>query len=204
MPRQASLKQKPLSIKGMKFKNGFVKVYQSGFSGIPFSDLNSYHYKYKIQVLFILPEGAYIMKKSSIALVALACTLLIACNNAQQINGSTLKTVNRSVTYIKDRLPVEQRIEYEVAYWTLRDEVRNNKEFLNAIDGKTPQQLIDTGKELFLKRKAAGNKEYEQFNTWEQMITEYTQERIDQNRRKTPDDRDKKNPHSVTYRMSGM
>jgi len=144
------------------------------------------------------------MKKSSIALVSITCALLIGCNNAQQINGSSLKTVNRSISYIKERLPLEQRIEYEVAFWTLRDEIRNNKDFLSAIDGKTPAQLIETGKELFLKRKASGNKEYEQFDNWDQMIAQYTQERIDQNRKKTPDDRDKKNPHSVTYKMSGM
>ena len=108
------------------------------------------------------------MKKLSIALLAVVCMLLTGCNNAQQINGSTLKTVNRSVTHIKERLPVDQRIEYEVAYWTLRDEVRNNKEFLSAIDGKTPPQLIEIGKDLFLKRKAAGNKEYEKFDNWDQ------------------------------------
>ncbi|MDD4915784.1 MAG: hypothetical protein PHW13_12195 [Methylococcales bacterium] len=144
------------------------------------------------------------MKRSSVALITVTCALLLGCNNAQQINGSSLKTVNRSVTHIKERLPLDQRIEYEVAFWSLRDEVRNNKEFLDAINGKTPGQLIDIGKELFLKRKAAGNKEYEQFSNWDQMIAQYTQERIDQNRKKSPDDRDKKNPHSVTYRMSGM
>ena len=105
---------------------------------------------------------------------------------------------------IKERLPLDQRIEYEISFWSLRDEIRNNKEFLEAIDGKTPEQMIEIGKELFLKRKASGNKEYEQYANWDQMITEYTQERIDQNRKKKPDDRDKKNPHSVTYKLNSM
>ena len=144
------------------------------------------------------------MNKLSIALLAVVCMLLTGCNNAQQINGSTLKTVNRSVTHIKERLPVDQRIEYEVAYWTLRDEVRNNKEFLSAIDGKTPPQLIEIGKDLFLKRKAAGNKEYEKFDNWDQMIAQYSQERIDQNRRKTADERDTKPAPLVNYKMNGM
>lgn len=105
---------------------------------------------------------------------------------------------------IKERLPLDQRIEYEISFWSLRDEIRNNKEFLEAIDGKTPEQLIEIGKELFLKHKAAGSKEYEQFNNWDQMIAEFTQERIDQNRKKKPDDRDKNNPHSVTYKLNSM
>jgi hypothetical protein len=144
------------------------------------------------------------MKKSSAVLVLIACAVLAGCNSSQQINGNSMKTVNRSISYIKERLPLEKRIEYEVAFWTLRDEIRNNKEFLEAIDGKTPDQLISTGKELFVKRKAAGNKEYEQFNNWEQMIAQYSDERVEQNRKKTPDDRDKKNPHSINYKLNAM
>jgi hypothetical protein len=144
------------------------------------------------------------MKRSSAVLVFIVCTLLIGCNKGQQINGSSLKTVNRSVTSLKERLPLDQRIEFEVSFWTVRDEIRNNKEFLDAIDGKTPEQLIEQGKELFAKRKAAGAKDYEQFANWDQMIAQYTQERIDQNRKKTPDERDKKNPHSVTYKLNPM
>lgn len=144
------------------------------------------------------------MKKSPIVLVFLICSFLIGCNKSHQINGSSLKTVNRSVASIKERLPLDQRIEFEVSFWTLRDEIRNNKEFLDAVDGKTPEQLIETGKELFIKRKAAGSKEYGQFDTWEQMITQYTQERIDQNRKKSPDARDKNPPARIDYNLHSM
>jgi len=144
------------------------------------------------------------MNKSSAVLVFLICALLMGCNKSHQINGSSLKTVNRSMAAIKERLPLDQRIEFEISFWTLRDEIRNNKEFLDAIDGKTPEQLIETGKELFMKRKAAGNKEYEQYATWDQMISQYTQERIDQNRKKTPDARDKNPPARVDYQMHSM
>ncbi len=115
-----------------------------------------------------------------------------------------MKTVNRSVSSIKERLPLDQRIEFEISFWTLRDEIKNNGDFLDAIDGKTPEQLIEKGKELFEKRKASGNKEYAQYANWEQMITQYSQERIDQNRKKASDDRDKKNPHRVDYQMHAM
>lgn len=144
------------------------------------------------------------MKKLSTVLVFLACISLVGCNKGQQINGSTLKTVNRSVAALKERLPLDQRVEFEVSFWTLRDEIRNNKEFLDAVDGKTPQQLIESGRELFAKRKAAGNKEYQQFTSWDQMIAEYTQERINQNRGKKADPRDKKGNGIVTYKMDGM
>lgn len=144
------------------------------------------------------------MKKASTVLVLLLCSVMVGCNKSNQINGSSMKTVNRSISHIKEKLPLDQRIEFEVSFWTLRDEIRSNQEFLDAIDGKTPEQLIETGKELFAKRKAAGNKEYAQYDSWDQMITQYSQERIDQNRKKTPDARDKNPPARVDYKMHAM
>jgi hypothetical protein len=135
------------------------------------------------------------MKKARLILVFLVSALLTGCNKSQQINGSSLKTVSRSVSTIKEKLPLDQRIEFEVSYWTLRDEIRNNKDFLNEIDGKTPEQLIEKGKELFLKRKAGGDKEYSKYDTWDQMIAQYSQERLDQNRKKTPDSRELAKQH---------
>lgn len=144
------------------------------------------------------------MKIKTSVLIILACTLLIGCNKSHQINGSSLKTVNRSVNAIKEKLPLDQRIEFEVSFWTLRDEVRNNKDFLNEIDGNTPDQLISKGKELFMKRKASGYKGYEEYADWDQMIAQYSQERINQNRKKSPDQRDKGNPHRIDYQMHAM
>lgn len=144
------------------------------------------------------------MRKAISVSILLACALLVGCNKSHQINGSSMKTVNRSMNSIKEKLPLDQRIEYEVSFWSLRDDVRNNKDFLNEIDGLTPEQLITKGKEIFQKRKASGNKDYQKYDSWDQMISQYTQERIDQNRKKTPDDRDKSNPHRVDYSMHSM
>ena len=134
----------------------------------------------------------------------LVCSLLVGCNKSHQINGSSMRTVNRSINSIKEKLPLDQRIEFEVSFWSLRDEIRNNKDFLNEIDGMTPDKLIAKGKEIFEQRKASGIKDYQKFANWDQMIAEYTQERIDQNRKKTPDARDKTNPHRVDYKMQSM
>ncbi len=139
------------------------------------------------------------MRVSTSIFLVIICASLISCSKGNQINGRSLRTANKSVSYIKDRLPVEQRVEFEVSFWSLRDEIRNNEEFLDTVDGKTPEELIALGKELFQKRKNAGFKDYEQFTSWEQMIADYTQERIDQNRRKKPDPRDKNN--NVLYKL---
>ena len=130
----------------------------------------------------------------------ITCLLLVGCSGGNEINGRSLKTANRSVAKIKGRLPTEQRIEFEVSYWTLRDSLRKRDDFLDVVGGKSVEELIVLGKEVFEKRKTAGFKNYEQYQNWDQMIAQFTQERLDQNRhkkRKTQKDRD----NSVIYSL---
>ncbi|WP_198245136.1 hypothetical protein [methane-oxidizing endosymbiont of Gigantopelta aegis] len=142
------------------------------------------------------------MKALPTILTLILCLFLTACSKGNQINGRSLRTANRSVSYIKDRLPVEKRIEFEVSFWSLRDAIRDKKEFLDTVDGKTPEELIEEGKKLFQERKNAGFKGYDKFDSWEQMIADYTKQRMEQNRRKRPDPRDRQN--NVLYNLGNM
>ena len=135
---------------------------------------------------------------STVFVLALSITL-VACTSGNQINGRSLKSANKSVNRIKDRLPTEQRIEFEVSYWTLRDSIRDKSEFLDTVGGKTHEELIVLGKEVFQTRKKAGFKNYEQYTSWDQMIAKFTQERINQGRVKAKDPRDTNN--SVIYKL---
>ncbi|NOR70520.1 MAG: hypothetical protein GQ532_12640 [Methylomarinum sp.] len=139
------------------------------------------------------------MRFLSTVFVFIMCALLLGCSKGSEINGRSLKTANRSVSMIKDRLPTEQRIEFEVSYWTLRDSIKNKDEFLDAVDGKSADELIILGKEVFENRKNAGFKNYDQYNNWDQMIAKFTQERIEQNKHKKIDSRDRNN--SVLYKL---
>ena len=139
------------------------------------------------------------MRILSTVFVFIMCVLLIGCSGGPEVSGRSLKSANKSVAKIKDRLPTEKRIEFEVSYWTLRDSIRNRDDFLDTVGGKNVEELIVLGKEVFQQRKDSGFKDYEQYNSWEQMIAKYTQERIDQNRRKKPDPRDEGN--SVLYKL---
>ncbi len=124
--------------------------------------------------------------------------VLNACSSGGEINGRTLKTANRSVSYIKNRLPVEKRIEFEVSYWTIKDDSKSNEDFLDRIDGNSADELIEIGREIFQQRKNAGFTKYDDYESWDQMITQFTQERIDQDR-KRPDKRDQAN--NVLYNL---
>jgi len=139
------------------------------------------------------------MRILSTIFVFIMCAFLIGCSGGPEVSGRSIKSANKSVARIKDRLAPEQRIEFEVSYWTLRDSIRNSDEFLDTVGGKNVEELIILGKEVFQQRKDAGFKDYEQYSNWDQMIAKYTQQRIDQGKRKRPDPRDKGN--SVLYNL---
>lgn len=125
------------------------------------------------------------MKKISIMLMIASLAFLTACNNGQKINGHTSKTAFKSVKILKNRLLPENRIEFEVAFWTIRDDIKDDKQFLSTVDGKTPEEIIAIAKEIYQQRKTAGVQEYTQYKTWEEMITRFGRERLEQDNRKS-------------------
>ena len=142
-------------------------------------------------------------KKLPALLLILSCATLIACGKGQEINGHTTATAYRSVKALKNRLSPDKRIEFEVSFWTIRDAKKDDKEFLNSVDGKNPEEIIAMGKEIYQERKAAGFKGYEQYSSWEEMITKFGKERIDQDNRKgkSKEAQDKDKANDVLYKL---
>lgn len=140
------------------------------------------------------------MKKLPVLLLMLCCTSLVACSKGQEINGHTTRTAFKSVKALKNRLSPSARIEFEVSFWTLRDAIKNEKEFLNAVDGKKPEEIITMGKELYQQRKNSGYAGYEKYNSWDDMIAKFGKERMDQETpRSKEDSKDKAN--EVLYKL---
>jgi len=136
-------------------------------------------------------------------LVLSMCLLLNACGNANQINGSSMKTAHKSVAIIKERLPTSQRVEFEVAYWSLRNQIKDDAEFLKAIDRKSSADIIELGKANFTKNKVAGVVEVTEYDNWEQMIAKQIEQRVEQDR-SAVDPKDKKGYPRVDYKMHSM
>ena len=141
------------------------------------------------------------MKKLPALLLILGCVTLTACGKGQEINGHNTKTAYRSVKALKNRLPPDNRIEFEVSFWTIRDAKKDDKEFLDAVDGKKPEEIIAIGKEIYQQRKAAGFKGYEEYSSWEEMITKFGRERLDQDNRKGKSKEDKDKANDVLYKL---
>lgn len=143
------------------------------------------------------------MKTIYILLVLPLSLIFIACGNANQINGHSMKTAHQSVAIIKERMPAKQKVEFEVAYWALRKQIIDDAEFLRTIDQKTSADIIDLGKASFAKNKASGSAEVAGYDDWEQMINQQIQQRGEQDR-DAADPKDKKGYPRVDYKMHAM
>lgn len=140
------------------------------------------------------------MKKFSIFVIfILSCIFLSACGRGEKVNGHNVRTAYKSVKMLKERLPAEKRIEFEVSFWTIRDAQKADASFLDAVDGKTPLEIIEMGKEIYQQRKNAGFKGYEQYSSWEDMISKFSQERSQQGAITKEDAKDKAN--DVLYNL---
>lgn len=140
------------------------------------------------------------MKKFPVLLLILCCTSLIACSKGSQINGHTTRTAFKSVKALKNYLAPDARIEFEVSFWMLRDSIKNEKEFLNTVDGKKPEEIIAMGKELYQQRKNSGFAGYDKYTSWDDMIAKFGKERIDQDNRKIKED-PKDQANGVLYKL---
>lgn len=123
-----------------------------------------------------------LMKQLSLIFFITLCLAFTACGKSG-INGHTARTAYRSVKMMKEKLPPDNRIEFEVAFWTIRDANSSEEAFLDAVDGKSPFEIIDMGKEIYQQRKTSGFKGYEKYKTWEEMIAKYDKERSDQEKK---------------------
>lgn len=140
------------------------------------------------------------MKILATLLLVAACFTLTACNNGTKINGHTQKTALKSVRYIKERLSPEKRIEFEVSFFTLRDEIKDSDEFLRQIDGKLSDEVIELGKKVYTDRKNQGMEQYTKYASWEDMISKFAKEKSEQGKKNPTDSKDK-NQGSVLYKL---
>ena len=150
---------------------------------------------------YVLNFEVTIMKKLLTLLIILGCTTLIACGQGLEINGHNSRTAYKSVKAIKNRLPDDKRMEFEVSFWTIRDAQKDNDEFLDSVDGKNPQEIIALGKEIYQQRKNAGFKGYSEFASWDEMIAKFGQERIDQERHTGKDTDPKDKANDLLYKL---
>jgi hypothetical protein len=125
------------------------------------------------------------MKKLPLILALVGSIALVGCGNGQKINAHNEKTAYKSVKMIRPRLQEELRVQYEMSFWMIRDDKKDDAEFLNTVDGKMPEEIIALGKEIYEKRKAAGSPEYKDYKSWDDMMAKYDRDRMKQGKPKS-------------------
>lgn len=118
------------------------------------------------------------MKNLLTALAILSlCLAFIGCSNELSINAANDRTLYRSVKSMKEYLPGKERVEFETAFWTLKESAGTPEEFRDVVDGKTASELIALGKKNFAEQQAAGVKSFQNYPSWEAMIEAFVKER---------------------------
>lgn len=140
------------------------------------------------------------MKFLSKLMLIIGCIMLLtACNKGNEIAGRSQSSVSKSARYLKERLPADQRLAFEVSFFMIRDSIKDSDAFLKAVDGQTPAQIIEKGKALYAERKQAGIAEYSKYATWEAMLANFTKERSAQGSK--PLDAREKNARATLYKL---
>jgi len=131
------------------------------------------------------------MKTKTFVYLMSLCLLTVGCGKGDQINANSDNSLYRSVIALQRRLPDQERVEFEVSFWSLKQFAQNESTFRNQVNGKTVQEVIEMGKQNFAAQKAAGNADYIKYPSWEAMIAELVKER--QQSAKRVDRRDRAN-----------
>lgn len=143
-----------------------------------------------------------VMRKS-LLIIILFCLAAAGCGGERTVNGTNLKTANKSLIFMKRELPSDKRLEFEIAFWTLKDSYPKNSEFLDIVDDQTSDEIIELGKQHFNDRRAKGEKAYTKYASWEDMLVAVGNEREANALPNEPvSERDKKN--NVLYELRNL
>ncbi|WP_419617738.1 hypothetical protein [Thiolapillus sp.] len=117
------------------------------------------------------------MRKTFIFFICLFTLIIAGCGGEPTIKAHNIQAAFKSLNRMKYYLPEEQRMEFEIGFWTIRDALGSGDEFLDTVDGKTAPEIIELGKKYFQQRKAAGIPAYTKYASWDDMINKVIAER---------------------------
>ena len=120
------------------------------------------------------------MRKLFTLFICFSCILSIGCGGEPTINARNTKIAFKSLNRMKGYLPYDERMEFEIAFWTIRDSLGNSTAFLSTVDGKNAEEIVTLGQEHFNKRKAEGIPAYDKYTSWDDMLTRVQAERAAQ------------------------
>jgi hypothetical protein len=110
------------------------------------------------------------------ALLAVIYFLPAFMQRTDDINGHSRETAYRSAIKVKRYLSTNDRVIFDTAFGIL-DKIKSEEgpdAFINAVDGKTPEEIIEMAKHEVNVKIATGHPDFKQYASWDDMVEKLT------------------------------
>jgi len=111
-----------------------------------------------------------------LALLAVIYFLPAFMSRSDEINGSSREAVYKSAIKVKRHLNTDERVLFDTALGIL-DKIKSEEgqnAFVDTVDGKTPEEVIEMAKNEVNIKIAAGHPDFKQYSSWDDMIQKLT------------------------------
>lgn len=111
-----------------------------------------------------------------LALLAVIYFLPAFMSRSDAINGNSREAVYKSAVKVKRYLNTDERVLFDTALGIL-DKIKSEEgpdAFVNTVDGKSPDEVIETAKTEVNIQIAAGHPDFKQYSSWNDMIHKLT------------------------------
>jgi hypothetical protein len=101
---------------------------------------------------------------------------LLRMQGSHTLNGSTIAQLNRSAKDVRRNMPTEERNLFDTAFGIL-NKIKSEEgpdAFAQAVDGKTPDEVVELAKHEVDSKIAAGDAEFKPYTSWGDMISKIT------------------------------
>ncbi|CAL1239057.1 hypothetical protein [Candidatus Methylocalor cossyra] len=95
-----------------------------------------------------------------------------------EVSGKTRAAVYKSAVKVKRYLPTDDRVLFDTAFGIL-DKIKSQEgpdAFVAAVDGKSPEEIVQMAKQEVNAKIAAGDPEFKKYGSWDEMVRALTEE----------------------------
>ncbi len=120
------------------------------------------------------------VKAGIIVLIVVAVMFFLpaTCSSSRKVHANSLQNAYRSAKIIKNYIRDDsKRLEFQIAFGTLqkiKTEEGGEDAFLDAVDGKTAEEIIELARQEVNAKIASGDKQYAKYQSWEDMVKQLT------------------------------
>ncbi len=110
------------------------------------------------------------------AILAVIYFLPAFMQGSHEINGKSRETAYRSAIKAKRYLSTDDRVVFDTAFGIL-DKIKSQEgpdAFAAAVDGMEPEEVIELAKREVNAKLAAGDPEFKQYTSWDDMVGKLT------------------------------